>query len=280
MRNRSPSLRWWWHYLMKAFEGMNMDKPFKHSNAPKPISPVGDYSRHLKPFETHTSGIADWKHWKQVTTVELWQALLLSLNVNPPGNGWLIDNALGRTGDIPYEYLDSQGLTNEFIRRWKVLRNKLDYFAVKAEIQPTTELTNFISLIFFTNLAIAFKWENLPPELISLTNYEGKSGQVTLSQENEFLNLQQELYKPRTAIGVLALEAAEFIESFTNKKASAEEVMALLQQWADEGEKPETLISSDKKNRCVIWQTDKRKNTDYTLEACRRTLKNLDKSRF
>ena len=29
MRKRSPSLRWWWHSLMKAFEGMNMDAGFR-----------------------------------------------------------------------------------------------------------------------------------------------------------------------------------------------------------------------------------------------------------
>ncbi|MBC7787409.1 MAG: hypothetical protein H7Z18_08230 [Methylophilaceae bacterium] len=152
-----------------------MDKPVKkHSTAPSPISPLegSSYVSRPNPFDTNVKGAADWKYWKHVTTVELWQAILLSLNINPPGNGWLIDNAPGRTGDIPYAYLDKHGLTDEFISRWKLIRNRLETIAVQAELSPTIELTNFITLFFFTKLAIQFEWDNLPSELLSLATEE------------------------------------------------------------------------------------------------------------
>ena len=148
-----------------------MDK-LKHSRSSVPISPIANSPLKLNSFDTNTSGIANWKYWKHVTTVELWQALLLSLNINPPGNGWLIDNALGRTGDIPYAYLDKHGLTDEFISRWKLIRNRLETFAVQTEFPPTIELTSFISLFFFTKLAIQFEWDNLPSELLKLATEE------------------------------------------------------------------------------------------------------------
>lgn len=143
----------------------------KISKAPPPITPLPTNTptntSHV--FDTEVKGKTNWKYWKHLSNVELWQALLLSLNINPPGNGWLIDNAPGRTGDIPYKYLDSQGLTEEFVSRWKLIKNKLEHIYNMAQLEPTIELTNFISLSFFSKLAVEFEWENLPDELLKLT---------------------------------------------------------------------------------------------------------------
>lgn len=254
----------------------------KISKAPRPISPISTdtYIDTSHVFDTEVKGKTNWKYWKHISTVELWQALLLSLNINPPGNGWLIDNAPGRTGDIPYEYLDSQGLAEEFISRWKLIKNKLEHIYILAQLEPTIELTTFIDLSKFSKLAVEFEWENLPLELIVLAKNQEKNDGLSQSQNKELINTQQGLYKPRTAIGKLTLKALENIESKTKQKASAEQVMALLQQWADEGNEPDILINSNKQKRCVIWQTGKRKNTDYTIEACRKTLEKLGKSRI
>ena len=142
------------------------------SNAPPPITPVKARTRRPEPnpFDTEVKGPVDWKHWRTVTT-ELWQALLLSLNVEPPGNGWLLDNGTSgsdRTGDIPYEYLDAHGLADEFTRRSRVLRNRLQRIHAIAGRLSQVELTEFIELPLFAAWATEFEWEGLPAELVDI----------------------------------------------------------------------------------------------------------------
>lgn len=146
----------------------------KVSNAPPPITPVGNTPFKPHQFDTNVKGSPNWKHWRHVSTVEIWQGLLLSLNIEPPGNGWLIDNAVGGTGDIPYEYLDSNGLTDEFIRRWKLVRNRLDTLYAAMGSTPNAELTNFLRLPLFAAWAVEFEWEGLPPELVALAQSSEK----------------------------------------------------------------------------------------------------------
>ena len=140
----------------------------KVSNAPPPITPVGNAPFKPHQFDTNVKGSPDWKHWRHVSTVEIWQGLLLSLNIEPPGNGWLIDNAVGGTGDIPYGYLDSHGLTDEFIRRWKLVRNRLETLYASTGAPRNAELTNFLGLPLFAAWAIEFEWDNLPPEFVAM----------------------------------------------------------------------------------------------------------------
>ena len=70
------------------------------SKAPPPINPLRLTSPVLSKFNTTVDGTVDWAFWGKVKTVEVWQGLLLSLNIKPTGGGWLIDNAPG-IGDIP-----------------------------------------------------------------------------------------------------------------------------------------------------------------------------------
>ena len=162
----------------------------KHTKSSAPISPIANSPLKLNSFDTNTSGIANWKYWKHVTTVELWQALLLSLNINPPGNGWLIDNAAGRTGDIPFAYLDKHGLTDVFNGRWKLIKNKLEHYRSLARLTPTIELTSFITLSFFAKLAVDFEWDNLPSELLRLATEA-----APIAQTNN-LTAKSEVIKP------------------------------------------------------------------------------------
>lgn len=144
------------------------------SKAPPPMTLVGNTPFKLPQFDTNVKGSPNWKHWRHVSTVEIWQGLLLSLNIGPPGNGWLIDNAVGGTGDIPYEYLDSQGLTDEFIRRWKLVRNRLETLYASMGSPCNAELTNFLRLPLFAAWAVGFEWSELPPELVALAQSSDK----------------------------------------------------------------------------------------------------------
>lgn len=86
-------------------------------------------------------------------------------------------------------------------------------------------------------------------------------------------------YIPRNAIGKLTLKAALEIEEDKNRRATAKEVMSLLQRWADEGYEPSYLIQSDEEKKSVIWMTDKSIEKIYSLEACEKTLNRIIKNR-
>ena len=86
-------------------------------------------------------------------------------------------------------------------------------------------------------------------------------------------------YAPSNAVGKLAVKAAIQIEEETTKLASSKSVMKRLQQWADDGSEPSTLIKSDKPKHAVIWTTNKQKHNGYTLSACEKTLERWNKGR-
>ena len=86
-------------------------------------------------------------------------------------------------------------------------------------------------------------------------------------------------YKPRNAVGKLAVKASEIIEQEMMKRASAKQVMERLQKWADEGSEPSTLKNSIKNKQSVIWLTEKGKELPHSLEACGKTLEKWNKGR-
>lgn len=84
---------------------------------------------------------------------------------------------------------------------------------------------------------------------------------------------------PNTSMGKLAIKAAWLIEGETNRAATAKQVMTRLQEWADGGHEPATLLKSDKKNHAVKWITGKRVEKSYDIEACGKTLETWTDSR-
>jgi hypothetical protein len=81
---------------------------------------------------------------------------------------------------------------------------------------------------------------------------------------------------PRTGIGKLVIEAAWQIECDKKRTASAMEVMAQLQEWADAGD---MLVTSRKDKHGVDWHTSKGKSKLYDSEACGKALSTWKKSR-
>ncbi|MBZ0070007.1 MAG: hypothetical protein K8F26_14475 [Thiobacillus sp.] len=84
---------------------------------------------------------------------------------------------------------------------------------------------------------------------------------------------------PLRGAGRLAIKAAWQIECETKRRASAKEVMTLLQAWADDGKESDTLIKSLPAKRAVLWLTAKSEHREYATEACRDTLRRWNKSR-
>lgn len=138
------------------------------SKAPPPIKPLSPSLTGIRGFNREVSGAANWKYWKHVETVEIWQGLLLSLDIEPTGGGWLIRNAPGGPGDIPYEYLDNHGLTDEYLRRWFLLQNRLETLNARAGRIVSIKLTDFLGLPVLAALALEFEWESLPEAFVTL----------------------------------------------------------------------------------------------------------------
>jgi hypothetical protein len=155
---------------MRALEGAQMLNKKLRAALPPPIKPLANKAPKHHKFDTAVKGPVDWKYWRHIETVELWQALLLSLNITPPGNGWLLDNASGQTGDIPYAYLDAHGLTDKFTSRCRLLRNRLETLHAGRGAARNVELTEFIGLPLFAAWATEFEWDLLPQELLILAN--------------------------------------------------------------------------------------------------------------
>lgn len=149
------------------------------SSAPPPISPLDPKLPILggSCVAQPEPGPANWKYWRNIESIELWQGLLLSLNIEPTGGGVFIQNMpdemalIGHRnggGFIPYEYMDSKGITTEFLSRWHMIRNKLETAYAASGLRPSVDLTDFIRLPVFAVLAANFEWEPLPIELAAL----------------------------------------------------------------------------------------------------------------
>ena len=84
---------------------------------------------------------------------------------------------------------------------------------------------------------------------------------------------------PKNGVCKLAIEAAWKIERNTKRAATTKDVMAQLQAWADDGDKPDVLLKSIKESRAVQWRTTKGETKEYDLEACGKALSAWKKSR-
>lgn len=196
-------------------------KPLQASKAPPPIRPIG--SSPLKPheFDTNVKGSPNWKHWRHVSTIEIWQGLLLSLNIEPPGNGWLLDNATGGTGDIPYEYLDSRGLTDEFTRRWRLVCNRLETLYASVGNPRKAELTNFLRLPLFAAWAVEFEWGGLPPELSALAKAATQAAPIVKTAVKQGNKLRRNNLDPAIDKAIKQAENMELADVYLELKALA-----------------------------------------------------------
>lgn len=151
------------------------------SSAPHPISPLDPKLPILggSCVAPPEPGPANWKYWRNIESIELWQGLLLSLNIEPTGGGVFIQNMpdemalIGHRnggGFIPYEYMDSKGITTEFLSRWHMIRNKLETAYAASGICPSVDLANVIRLPVFAMLAVQFEWAPLPCELATIAS--------------------------------------------------------------------------------------------------------------
>lgn len=179
-------------------------QPKRASSAPPPIKPLDPKPIDLTAMNRDAPGPANWNYWKHVSTVELWQGLLLSLNIEPTGGGLLISNSPKSGGYIPYEYMDKNGQSEAFVERWHLLRNKLETDYAAIGIPPCIELTNFIGLPRFADIAIDFNWEPLPTELAMLAVINNSVTPETLTSDGQQATAtQDQIDKERDDASVL-----------------------------------------------------------------------------
>jgi hypothetical protein len=180
--------------------------------------------------------------------------------------GW----ELPGVGELPRLTLDNK-ITNSVITDGLLMVNASVLEDIinhgRASLSKITGISN-APFITISHLRI------LREELEKLRNFID-----SVTNEKEIIECIRSSYIPSRAVGKLAVKAAILIERETNRPASARQVMERLQKWADNGDEADILIAADIENRAVVWLTGKRKNTDFTIEACAKTLNNWYKGR-
>ena len=115
-------------------------------------------------------------------------------------------------------------------------------------------------------------WRFPEPKSLSIIN-------STLLIENKLKANEPDGKLPRIAIARLAIKAAYELEVSSGKRASANEVITLLQEWAKIGKHSDTLNRSEFPKRGVYWLTSNAVNKTYSVEACQKALEKWNKSR-
>jgi hypothetical protein len=231
---------------------------------------------------------ADYIHWGAMDSWTLDEAIALSLGKNPKIINW----------DFVYEFTLICKEAKEYEQRRDLLASAI----------PLGSLTDPVSPSLFLRWAMA-KHLKVPQPLVTqvdlyLARYKqihevAASKNTLISSSESALDLivkpndkagseadtEANKYgtppgkKPRVGSGIMTIEAAWQIECATGRKASANDVMNLLQEWADKGEDTGILIASAKKARGVKWMTKKRGERVFKIEACEKVLESWHNSR-
>jgi len=213
----------------------------KATKAPPPICPLDQQlivSLRTSGLESSNPEPANWEYWKNVATVELGQALLLSINVEPLGGGLLIGNAPKTGWRITPGYLNATGKAEIFDERWHLIRNKLETAYAASGLPPTIDLHTFIRLPLFATIAVEFGWAPLPSELVDLIDTSSRSQRQP--KESIKSDSQPEQGKPRVAWQAIMIESWERIRlANKGKRPSARQAMAWLKKNGPRDKIPE-----------------------------------------
>ena len=236
--------------------------------------------------------IPDWDFWLDLDQVAAWQAVSLSVNIDP-------DTVKFNRERYSISPVIDADIANLFSKRSRKLEPRImNDFKTRGLVIGAGTLGIQISLRDFAGWAKNRNWEipkylsdvaqvTLPltqaivPLFIDSQGIKSESiSDELLNYEDSFTikpienNSEQLLRKiPRTAIGKLAVKAALQLEDEFKRSASANEVLNLLKNWATEGTEPDTLIRWDSTKKGVIWLTNDRKEKSYDINACKAGLK-------
>lgn len=136
------------------------------------------------------------------------------------------------------------------------------------------ELNKYVSPLGIT---ISFQALEAFPEQEKIITAGLKEPKITSPNLTECESIPGKL--PRTANGIVAIEAAWMLEKKLHRRADREEVMEQLCIWAENGEKAIVLKAPGKNRRSVHWITSNGDAKSYDLYALGKTLKKWNDSR-
>ena len=137
---------------------------------------------------------------------------------------------------------------------------------------PTSEWMNWCKQNGYSNLSELFSQHHSAAVQLPTSPTALSTTSQTLYPASVAPVAIKSTYTPHNAVGKLTVKAAEEIEEATKKRASAKQVMAKLQEWADGGNEAGTLVASEKSKQSVKWMTDKHIEKLYSMEACTKIL--------
>jgi hypothetical protein len=144
----------------------------KHvSAAPPPLSPVGGSYAPAKPKAPDVSK-PDWRFWTKIKAVKVWQAIVLSLDIDPDGMKHHPDAWMAGPGNGPIfedRSFPSNAVKVEYGKRVRLLRSEItnpDYF-YRHKINSNGALCE-IYLRDFVKWAVTIDLGEMPPELVAM----------------------------------------------------------------------------------------------------------------
>lgn len=135
-------------------------KPIQVSNAPEPITPVGNGS-YRAPAKNAAALLIDWHHYWRLKRMEPWEAAALSLCVNPKEmqhhpQAWMCSGIVFTDASFP-----SRDVHDQFTKRLELLTDNIYDRAHFAKHDGT------LSLSELARWCAHVGYDNLPPELVA-----------------------------------------------------------------------------------------------------------------
>lgn len=213
-----------------------------------------------------TAKLPDWNFWRNMPTVETWQACVLALNIDPDSVDYRPESWDGQPETWRFP---SDEIGDSFL---KLLRLS------KANLGCEVRLSEFAA--WCANMG-----NDIPPELAALAKIAPQAELMEQATSAAKAEAGQDRSPsgdvipgkiPNTTIGKLAIKAALQIERDTGKRATADGVIQCLKEWVDSDDYPELLEIIP---HGVKWATKKGKSNNYDIGACEKTLQVWNRSR-
>jgi hypothetical protein len=143
-------------------------KPVQVSKAPPPITPIRGVTVSRAPVREIVK--PDWGHWRILKRARVWQACLLSLNIDPDFGDVNCSDIDGiRYWDRFKSFELGRETDSTYIQRLKQLSTNLndrDFFT-KCEWVNEIRMCS-VELAELAAWAVSVEWKSLPPELVEL----------------------------------------------------------------------------------------------------------------
>lgn len=161
----------------------------KTTSAPPPIKPIGGFGASVRP-KPKPAQTPDWDFWLHMPEVKLWQAVALSMNIDPDSLKHHPQACMAGPGAGPIFTEDSYPSREERDRADKRLRLLAANKTVKNGFSPGTlsmdnPANHGVRLSEFAAWAVSkMQWPGMPPELVAMARKPSEQADASAQQKD------------------------------------------------------------------------------------------------